>query len=163
MLENAAWHHYMARNFERAWEYCERCFELAPDFAWAHFIVGLLDVQGGRLDNAKTAFEKGEGAGFMKGYIGYAIGASSDHEKARELLEDVEQEVASGKGSSYSTALVHFGLGDIERCLDALEASTEEQPAILAVTAWMNVDPFWYPFRDDPRFQDLLRRMNFPE
>jgi hypothetical protein len=75
----------------------------------------------------------------------------------------VERDVASGKDSSYSEALIHFGLGDTERCLEAIEAVTEETPAILVVSAWMNVDPFWDSLRDDPHFQDLLRRMNFPE
>ena len=32
-----------------------------------------------------------------------------------------------------------------------------------AQLVFMGVDPLWDPIRDDPRFQDLLHRMNFPE
>ena len=162
MLQNAAYHHYMARNSERAREYCKKTCELAPDFVWLHFVEGLLDVQAGRLNDAKSAFER-DGCGFMEGYIGYAHGAMGDREKAQQLLEQVQTHIASGKGSAYSSALIHFGLGDTDQCLGALEASAAERPAILSVSAWLNVDPFWDPLRDNPRFQDLLRRINFPE
>lgn len=163
MTENAAWHCYHARDFERARAYCQKAFNLAPDFAWAHFIVGLIEVQFGRLDQARAAFERGRGTGFMNGYIGYALAAMGDHEGARGLLEEVARDIASGRDSSYSEALIHFGNGDTQRCLDALQAMTDESPAILVVSAWLNVDPFWDPLRSDPHFQDLLRRMNFPE
>ena len=33
----------------------------------------------------------------------------------------------------------------------------------LGVMVYINVQPHWDPLRDDPRFQDLLRRMNFPD
>jgi hypothetical protein len=30
-------------------------------------------------------------------------------------------------------------------------------------TAWMKVDPFTDPLRDDPRFQEVMKRAGFPE
>jgi Tfp pilus assembly protein PilF len=44
--------------------------------------------------------------------------------------------------------------------LDWLERAYEDRaPQLVAI----NVDPDWDGLRDDPRFQDLLRRMNLPE
>jgi hypothetical protein len=50
--------------------------------------------------------------------------------------------------------------GDAEemyRCLD--EAVAQGRTFGL----WLKVHPNWNPYRSDPRFQDLLRRIGFPE
>ncbi|MFC2141544.1 protein kinase [Acidobacteriota bacterium] len=46
-----------------------------------------------------------------------------------------------------------------ERALDWLEIAYEERMQNLV---YLNVYPKWDPLRDDPRFQELIRRMNFP-
>ncbi len=47
-----------------------------------------------------------------------------------------------------------------EQALDWLEKAYEERNWYLV---FINVDPTFDPLRDNPRFQQLLRRMNFPE
>jgi hypothetical protein len=50
-------------------------------------------------------------------------------------------------------------LGDKEHAIEWLEkAFREKSPS----TQFLKVDPVWDALRSDPRFQDLLRRMNFP-
>ncbi len=56
--------------------------------------------------------------------------------------------------------LIYTGLGEHEQALKWLERAYQDR------SGWMpflQVEPRLDPLRDDPRFQDLLRRMNFPE
>lgn len=50
--------------------------------------------------------------------------------------------------------------GEKDRALDWLEKAYQEGASLLV---YLRVEPLYDPLRDDPRFQDLLRRMNFPE
>ena len=57
-------------------------------------------------------------------------------------------------------SFAQIGLGDTGSALDCLERAYEERASMLISLPWW---PGWDPLRSDPRFQDLLRRMNFPE
>jgi len=50
--------------------------------------------------------------------------------------------------------------GEKDRALDWLEKAYQERNSQLV---YINVAVQWNSLRDDPRFQDLLRRMNLPE
>jgi hypothetical protein len=54
----------------------------------------------------------------------------------------------------------YLGLGDREQAFAWLERAAEERSSM---TQFVRVHPYLDPLRDDPRFRDLLRRMNFPE
>jgi TolB-like protein len=61
--------------------------------------------------------------------------------------------------SSYSIGEVCLALGDRNQALDWLEKAYAERARALVM---LKVEPKVDPLRSDPRFQDLLRRMNFP-
>ncbi len=50
--------------------------------------------------------------------------------------------------------------GDEERALEWLEKAYQDRNIAMV---FLSVNPTWDSLRDDPRFQDLVRRMNFPE
>ncbi len=52
---------------------------------------------------------------------------------------------------------IYTYLGDNDQALEILEKSYQERDGSLI---YLNSFPRWDPLRDDPRFQDLLRRMN---
>jgi hypothetical protein len=56
-------------------------------------------------------------------------------------------------------AVANIGAGYNDRALDWLEKGYEERNWYLG---GLRVDPLLNPLRSDPRFQDLLHRMNFP-
>jgi hypothetical protein len=62
--------------------------------------------------------------------------------------------------SPYDFAVVQLGLADHDRAIELLEQVYEDHPENLR---HIKVRPWFDPLRDDPRFQSLLQRMNFPE
>lgn len=72
-------------------------------------------------------------------------------------------EIARTQGAdvpSFVLAVVYTYLDDRDQAFAWLERAYGERDAALQ---GMKVDPCWDNLRSDPRFQDLLRRMNFPE
>lgn len=59
-----------------------------------------------------------------------------------------------------TTAKYYAQLGDKDQAFAWLEKAYEKHDSPMHR---LKVQPWWDPLRSDPRFQDLLRRMNFPE
>jgi len=70
--------------------------------------------------------------------------------------------VLAGKGEAlpFDVADLYLFAGDTDRALDWLENGYEARDPAMPYIA---CDPTFDPLRDDPRFQEILRRMNFPE
>ncbi len=56
-------------------------------------------------------------------------------------------------------ATLYTYAGEKDRALDWLEIAYQERVQNMV---YLNVYPKWDPLRDDPRFQDLIRLMDFP-
>ena len=63
-------------------------------------------------------------------------------------------------GLAYGFAVIQNGLGEIDEAFEWLERAYQDRNAWMV---FLQVVPWLDPLRSDPRFQDLLRRMNFPE
>ncbi|MBN2414590.1 protein kinase [bacterium] len=79
----------------------------------------------------------------------------------REAMRRVAQalEARSNRAHSLSIAAYYAYAEDTERALDWLEVAWEERMQDLV---YLNVDPKWDLLRDEPRFQELIQKMNFP-
>ena len=74
---------------------------------------------------------------------------------SKQLISRGEQEYVP----STCPAVICAGLGEIEQALDLLEQGYKKRDVIMV---WLKVRHQFDPLRADPRFQDLLLRMNFP-
>jgi hypothetical protein len=78
----------------------------------------------------------------------------------RDLLE-VQLELASqGLYSPYAVGIGYARLGEVDEAFAWLERAYEAHEAVLYN---LKVQPLADPLRADPRFNDLLRRIGFPE
>ncbi len=57
-------------------------------------------------------------------------------------------------------ARLYVSAGEKDRALEWLEKAYQERDPLMV---YLNVEPTWDSLRSDPRFQSLLRRMNFPD
>ena len=78
----------------------------------------------------------------------------------RYLVETETERAKTENVASWSLAKMHAWLGEPEEALAWLERSYEERDPVLAQV--LGVDPTWDALRSDPRFQELLRKINWP-
>jgi tetratricopeptide (TPR) repeat protein len=79
----------------------------------------------------------------------------------KECVSGMEMARAQGAPiPSFVLAEVYSYLGDRDHALAWLEKAYEERDDALS---GLKFDVFWDNIRQDPRYQDLLRRMNFPQ
>lgn len=94
------------------------------------------------------------------GYLGWALGVAGNRDESRTIRDELEQRRTREYFSGWLMAHLNLGAGDHERAITWLETAAEERDGLLTfLKFWCGVDPL----RADPRFQALLRRMNFPE
>ena len=91
--------------------------------------------------------------------LAHAYGVAGDKAQAQKILDQLKDQSARSYVSSYSIGEVCLALGDRNQALDWLEKAYEERARALVM---LKVEPKVDPLRSDPRFQDLLCRMNFP-
>ncbi len=86
--------------------------------------------------------------------------ASGRKREAHLVLNQLKSLSTQTYVSPYAIALIYVGLGEEEQALEWLEKAYEDRSFLMI---YLKVDPKLDPLRGAPRFQDLLRRMNFPE
>ena len=79
--------------------------------------------------------------------------------EALRVLDHLKEESKRRYAASVDIALVYAALGDTNEAFEELKKACQEREGRLVA---LKVDPMFDPLRPDPRFRDLLRRMNFP-
>jgi TolB-like protein len=153
-------HFVTARRYERALEEVERVRELDPDFV--DLSIGGLYGELGRFEEAHRAyvavFERcgalcdSQREAMVRGWA-----EGGWEESWRAWLEIV----TAFEGFFPATAARTYALiGETDQAFAWLERGYRERdPQMIGVKA----DPSFDPIRSDPRFNDLLRRIGFPE
>jgi TolB-like protein/Tfp pilus assembly protein PilF len=157
------WLMYFANRYDLAIGYYRRVLAIDPNLMLAHWFLGQASAEIGAHDEAVASLEKAmELAGPITrlfGYLGYALGRAGRADDARARLADLELQTKERYVPRYFPALIHAGLGEKERALDLLEQAWEQKDTMLRD---LLVDPPWNSLRGEPRFEELMRKMNYP-
>jgi TolB-like protein/class 3 adenylate cyclase len=160
------WNLLYSRQYERGIAEVERIREFAPEYA--NQVVGWLNIFLGRHEDARRellAFYSTRYGGTAFASWGDAFQRGSEEGGWRGGMRALTrlriQLVTQGAfGLSYLTAQNLAVLGETEQAMTLLERAYDERDTLLVLA---NVDPALDSLRSDPRFQDLLRRIGFPE
>ena len=144
--------------YDEAIEQLRKTLELDPNFVRAHMLLGLALMQKSLYEEAIAEAEKavslsGENPLYL-GSLGYIYGAAGKTEEAERVLDQLQSKQSYVPADSI--AMIYSGLGRKDEALDWLERSFRAREPLYDLKAAQAYDPL----RDDPRFTDLLRRMN---
>jgi len=151
--------YYHARQYDKASELFQRILELNPNDQLGLFGLGLVYRAQGKFDQAIPYLEKQDLEGGFD--VAAALAAGGKIAAARrKLAEEMRRHRDTRDYIRPGWAAEAFvSLGEKDESLRWLERGYKERDA------WLGLLKVWPPFdplRSDPRFQDLLRRMNFP-
>jgi serine/threonine protein kinase/Flp pilus assembly protein TadD len=153
--------YYFARDYEKAIEECSKALELDKYSTSAYRNLGLAYLQQGNLDGAIAALNKAvtfsSGGLAFESYLGFACALAGKQTEALEILENLQEIAGRQYVSAYSVAMIYLGLGDTDKTFEWLEKAFEERSGYLP---FLKVEPMVDSLRSDPRFLDLLRRIN---
>jgi tetratricopeptide (TPR) repeat protein len=153
---------YFARQYDDAVEQLKKVIDMEPNFGQAYHWLAFSYSKKGLFEDAIAARKKDHELSGSKGPIVQSpamavyMAKSGKREEALKILSSS----AFAEFSPWAHATVYGALGENDEAFRLLDQAYEERSPSLAVA---KVDPRLDPLRDDPRFQDLLRRMNFPE
>jgi TolB-like protein/Tfp pilus assembly protein PilF len=157
---------YVARRYDDAMAAARTALAMQPSMPVARYALGWALFSKGKRDE-HLAFQREWFAGDPELVEALQQGlAEAGYEGAQRLIGDamVARREKSNRAvgrhfGPYDIAPQYLFAGDYDRAIDWLEAAYEEHSANLPCVGFY---PLWDPLRSDPRFQDLLRRMNLP-
>jgi tetratricopeptide (TPR) repeat protein len=163
IVANYAYLHCFARRPDEAIAIAKRAVAFDDTIPIGRQRLGLAYEQKGMFHEAITEFQaavkQSNRVQLALASLAHAYALSGNQVEARKLLTELEVRSKQQFVSSYLLATVYAGLGDKQRALDLLEKANT-QNSIDIVQAKM--DPKLDPLRDDPRFQELLKKIGFP-
>jgi len=155
--------HYFARDYGQMIRQMEETIALDPQFAPGYDWLGMAYAQVGKFPESIAAYKKGvelaAGASEVKAGLGHAYGLAGRRVEAKRILAELYGLAKQKYVPPVQIAFVHLGLGENDRALELLEQAYRERSWELV---FIRVEPWVDNLRSDPRFQDLLRRLNFP-
>ena len=161
--------YYFNREYRKAEEYCRKALEVYPEFEFAHKYLFYIYLKTGEHDKAAEAIiaaDKAHGA-LVHQSAEYRKQAERreatyrkiyDEEGIRRFIERRIQGIQDGTACSVFSNYYAF-LGEKEKALTCLEKSYEARSLLLA---FVRADPIFDDLRAEPRYRELLRKMNLP-
>jgi serine/threonine protein kinase/Tfp pilus assembly protein PilF len=153
---------YYAREYGSAIAHLRKTLEMDPHFTIAHLFSALTYTQqemyGEAIEAIETANDLTGGKDtLIVSQLGTLHALIGDRSKAESILTELNERSRNKYVSPFWIALIHAGLGNLDNTFEWLEKAFNERDH------WMEtckVLPLLDPLRDDPRFRDLMKRMN---
>lgn len=161
---NLATTYFLRGEYERAAKHLKKTSELEPNYMPTAFVLGCVYAQQGRLEEAIQQFQSiyklDDEAYLALGFMGYAHALAGQRAEAETILNVLEEISERKYVSPYSMLVIHLALGPSEKVLELLEQLYEERNEW---SVWLKVSPELRLLKDNPTFQNLLKRVGFPD
>ncbi len=152
-----------SHRYNQATDQFGKTIELDPNFAPAHGGLGWSYIYQALHEPAIAALQKGvelsQSAPTYVAVLGEAYAAAGRSDEALKIMEQLKELAKQRYVSPYFVSRIYAALGKKDDALGWLEIGYRERATNMI---YLQIDPRLDDLRSDPRFQDLVRRMNFP-
>jgi serine/threonine protein kinase/tetratricopeptide (TPR) repeat protein len=155
---------YHSRNYKALIEVSRSSTASAPNDWVNHYWLGVgyegSDQTREAIPEYQKAVELSQGDSDATAALAHAYAATGRKAEAQKILYEWSHRSETSYISAYMIATVYAGLGEKDKAFEYLEKAYQERSSDLPyfLKADLRVDSL----RSDPRFKDLMRRMNFP-
>jgi serine/threonine protein kinase/tetratricopeptide (TPR) repeat protein len=157
---DASWVFYLSRDYDRAAQQGEQAIDLDPTSWVGYTWLGLAYQKKGQFTKAIDMLEKArqldDNVTTLEMLAG-AYAAAGQTAKAKTVTASMVHRSSQRYVCPYEIATTYIGLRDKESAFEWLRKSLDERADC---SVWALADPKLDSLRSDPRFADLLRRMN---
>lgn len=154
--------YYLERRYDEAIPYYRKTLELDPNFGLAHCVLAWSYEGKGQYPEAIAELEKArqlDDSSPVLASLGRTYAVTGRTRDAQRVLAQLQERAKTHYVSPFFLALIYTGLHDDPHALDALDEAYQQHDWVLV---WMSVSLALDPLRSQPRFTDLLRRLNYP-
>lgn len=164
MSINLGGRYYYARQYDLCIESVRKSMEVDPDFKIAHFYLAYFSNQMQKYK--KEALESihkliddfGRKNPAFLSALAIILASSGDREGAEQVLDEIKDLSKENYVSFFWLAIIYVVLGRYDEAFEYFEQAYRTREVLMI---FLNVDPIFDRIKPDPRFQSLLRKMNF--
>jgi TolB-like protein len=148
---------YTARQYDEAASTYAEVLSLNPGYAGGYGQRGLALIELGDLAGARTACEGKRDYWMSEQCLALVYEKLGRHADAQAEL--AKMKAAYGDAAAYQYAVIYAQWGDRANALESLDTAMRlHDPGLIS----LKTDPLMDPLRQEPRFQAILRELNFP-
>ncbi len=96
---------------------------------------------------------------WLSGFRGYVYASAGKKAEAEKILNELKELSKRQYVPAYNLAFIYAGLNDKDQAFEWLNKAYETHSGLSVI----KVETTFDNLRDDPRYKDLLKRMNLPE
>jgi eukaryotic-like serine/threonine-protein kinase len=157
--------YYHQRDYKTLVEVSHKVIAHTPE-AWpGHYFLAVgydgLGQEVAAVSEYQKAVELSHGDTDTVAGLAHGYAAMGNRAETQKILADLLRQSKKKYVSPYMIATIYSGLGDKEKAFDFLEKAYQERSP--DIPYFLKADLRLDPLRSDPRFQNLLRRLDFPQ
>ncbi len=148
-----------ARRFDEAVEQARKTYDLDPNFIGGRNWLGHSYAAKGMYAEALALVEKHLDSDMpLLSTAGYSYSKVGQRDKALRIIEQWKEAEKKKYVQNYWVAITYAAVGDKNGAFAELEKAYQNHDWFLQR---IKVDPFMDPLRDDPRFDEFVKKLNF--
>jgi eukaryotic-like serine/threonine-protein kinase len=152
--------YFYARQYDKAIEQLRKTIEMDQSFYYAHYELGMAYEMKGSFQEAIAEYQRARQLNNdprVLALLGHAYAASGRRDEALKILGQLKETASQQYVPAYNFVIVYAGLGERDQAFQWLEQSYQDHASRMTI---LQVDPFLDPLRSDPRFANLVSRVN---